>query len=269
MKPDEIDPMANINAGIEELKASMAAQVQRNLEAMAASSRMVPSGDNPYGDDLVVKAKAIVRALDGQVEFQMTHEDDAIKWRSISNPMRSRRFSIEAFLEPNFTDLDIANEFNIQPRRRRGLSPAQRETLMKNLETPLEFDAAAVSGNSQRDAYDEVKAKAVAEGIAKMASVMGMTQEESKKIAEKIRKLADSAEYAASTVADLGRMMPAPDDEKLVRARAEAALDAIVMDIQANILIGDDAVRESASEWLTLVTARITEVINNLEAGRE
>lgn len=73
--------------------------------------------------------------------------------------------------------------------------------------------------------------------------------------------------YSSSAMSGVDEMFPETSDP--IRVKAEDAMQAILDDIAAETLIGEEAVLVRAGEWLTRITTEITKIINKTNVGEE
>lgn len=248
MKPEDAADydgmMTRINAGIKKLETS----VPTNGIFKDLIDRKRQSG-NPYGTDVQGKAEAIARALRGMVDFKLDKTRDLVTWRLSGKVVPPEAANIQyqvtfhELMHFDFTDLDIANVFGINVPQLRGF--------------PSSFSH-AVSGNPTEAESGTVSDEQVDVAIMGIAQTMNLNTQASKTMIESMKRIANASNDAAESLVNMATLIADDDDnEAKVRARAEAGVDAIIMDIQAS----GEATLETAAKWMRDITERITAAI--------
>lgn len=246
------DPIAAINQAAAEIRANTAAKVNKPIAGSAYAR-------DASGSDVHRKARAIQHMLGGLAEFHINEAQERIHWRK-NGSNRWLAVDIPEFMDPRITVTNVADGLGLDPNqiaesKNRG-GPAW---VSGNLEYVGDFADPPESTESLH------RAEKVEEAIATTISNMLVTSTRMEKVVEAMVELANVNTKTGDAIIRLGEMMPAANSDEVIKARASYGLEAMVLDIQAEILNGDDAVRERASEWLTKVTSEITGVLRALD----
>ena len=238
--------LRKIDAGAEEIRARAAAVLR--TENHRAS---VFDGKGPFGGDPEAKARAIQAALGPNVEWRLS-TPGAIAFRN-SILGTGVVFKMEAFMARDFTELDVAEQLEMI---RHG------QNIPKGGYAP----GGVVSGNAANTLPRVTDLSRVQDDTETLAKAMKMAAAPAAALSTKLRALTEANGTAIEALRVLSaEASKAMNDEAAVRQAAEDGLEAIIFDVLANTLIGSDAVREAASEWLTKITARLTSLVANEE----
>lgn len=252
-KSDFEKAMSSLQESVDAFGASL------GESALAKSGKKVPRPFAAFDHDEVhqkaVQLRHLLRRdlLTG-VEYAVAADGTIIHW-DFRDRTRSRggiSISIREFMGVSFS--------------------ARRLAVALGAMQPFEAYPEAVSGNHWERDYlerdeDHVDPEEVEVSIAKLASSMLVARGDIGRVTSLLVDMATSSRENASRMKALSNVLPDEDSERTIKARAEHGVEAMILDIQAEVAKGDNAVREKASKWLAHVTDQITSVLKGLDEG--